>query len=82
VRDDPNDYVFVERLVSQPRLRTRRHLTLADRDWRAGAQRELCSTITINGVPCELVVEEVPEDAEWDLCITGCYFRVARLTRK
>ena len=81
---DENDYVYVDRLVTQPRRRTRRHLSIADSDWRP-VRREMedCNvlrvTVTINEVAFDLVVAEVEGDEAQDLRIAGRRYRVAGL---
>jgi hypothetical protein len=81
---DENDYIYVDRLVTQPRRRTRRHLSIADSDWRPAQKRvvecnEMRATITINGVAFDLVVGEVDGDGAFDLRIAGRPYRVGGL---
>ena len=81
---DEHDFVYVDRLVTQPRRRTRRHLSIADSDWRPAQQRvvecnEMHAAITINGVAFDLVVGEVHGDGAFDLLIAGRPYRVSGL---
>jgi len=81
---DENDYIYVDRLATQPRRRTRRHVTIADSDWRpvrakVGECNGLRVTITINGVAFDFVVDEVDGDGAFDLLIAGRPYRVSGL---
>jgi hypothetical protein len=77
VNDDPQDYIYVERLVHRPPRRSRRHLFLADTDWRSLAQQELTATITINGVAFEIRLTLAAGVNKGDLDVEGRAYCVA-----
>lgn len=76
---DPQDYVFVDRLVRQPSRRTRRHLILADTDWRPASDGEMRATITINGVGHVLVEREALESEPYVHFISGRPYMIVRV---
>lgn len=62
---DPEDYVYVEKQVGGDRRRTRRHVTIADRDWRpvgdpaapGGAAGRLRAPMVINMIALDVELE-------------------------